>query len=139
MCFRHNNQEAFAIWKSLLVAGIVALSAFALAPGAEAHSRTNSGFTLYFGVPFYSYQVGPGWRYHDGYGWYDYGRYGDFRRHHRANRLTCNQARRLVDRSGFDRVRVVACAGRTRTFRALNRKGNHVTVYVNSRSGAIWH
>lgn len=124
--------------KSLLVAGSVALSAFALAPAAEAHSRTNAGFSLYFGVPFYSYRVGPGWRYYDGYGWYDYGRYGDFRRHHRGNRLTCNEARRLVDRSGFDRVRVVECAGRTYTFRAVNRKGNRVTVYVNSRSGAIW-
>lgn len=124
--------------KSLLVAGSVALGAVALVPAAEAHTRTHSGFSLYFGVPFYSYRVGPGWRYYDGYGWYDYGRYGDFRRHHRGNRLTCNEARRLVDRSGFDRVRVVECAGRTYTFRALNRHGNRVTVYVNSRSGAIW-
>jgi len=125
------------MFKSLLVAGSVALSAFALAPAAEAHSRSNTGFSVYFGVPFYSHRVGPGWRYYDGYGWYDYGRYGEFRRH-RGDRLTCNQARRLVDRSGFNRVRVVECAGRTYTFRALNRKGNRVTVYVNSRSGAIW-
>jgi hypothetical protein len=97
-----------------------------------------SDFSIYFGVPFYSYRVGPGWRYYDGYGWYDYGRYGDFRRHHRGGKMSCGEARRLVDRSGFDRVRVVECNGRTYTFRALNRRGNNVTVYVNSRTGAIW-
>ena len=54
----------------------LALSALALAPAAEAKTRVG----IYFGVPFYDYQVGPGWRYYDGYGWYDYGRYGTFRR-----------------------------------------------------------
>jgi hypothetical protein len=121
------------MFKSLMVAASVAVSALTLAPAAEAHSR--SGVTIYFGVPFHSYQVGPGWRYYDGYGWYDYGRYGDFRQH--RNRLSCNQARRLVDRR-FDRVRVRDCSGRTYTFSAVNRNGKRVIVYVNSRTGAIW-
>ena len=118
------------MFKSLMIAGAVALSAFAMSPGAEA--RTN--FEIYFGVPFYGYQVGPGWRYYEGYGWYDYGRYGDFR--HR-NRLSCSEARRIVDRR-YDRVRVRECNGRTYTFTAENRRGKRIVVYVNSRTGALW-
>lgn len=120
------------MFRNLLVAGSIALGAFAMAPDADAHTR--SGFSIYFGIPFYDYRVGPGWRYYDNYGWYDYGRYGDFHRY--RGRLTCNQARRLVDRR-YNRVRVVECNGRTYTFRAY-RNGNRVTVYVNSRTGAIW-
>jgi hypothetical protein len=119
------------MFKSLLVAGSITLSAFATAPDAEARSN----FTIYFGVPFYSYQVGPGWRYYDGYGWYDYRRYGEFRGN--RNRLSCRQARRLVDRR-YNNVRVRECNGRTYTFRAVTRNGKRVTVYVNSRTGAIW-
>ena len=119
------------MFKSLLVAGGIALSAFAMAPEAEARSNV----TIYFGVPFYSYQVGPSWRYHDGYGWYDYRRYGEFRGH--RNRLSCREARRLVDRR-YDRVRVRECNGRTYTFTAENRRGKRIVVYVNSRTGAIW-
>lgn len=118
--------------KSLLVASGVALSALAMSTGAEARTRIG----IYFGVPFYDYRVGPDWRYYDGYGWYDYGRYGEFR-HHNRHRLTCNQARRLVDRR-YDRVRVRECNGRTYTFRATTRNGNRVIVYVDSRTGAIW-
>jgi hypothetical protein len=120
------------MFKSLLVATGIALSAFALAPAAEAHSR--SGVSVYFGVPFYSYRVGPGWRYYDGYGWYDYKRYGEF---HKRNRISCREARRIVDRR-FDRVRVRECNGRTYTFTAVNNRGKRITVYVNSRTGAIW-
>lgn len=169
------------MFKSMLLAGGVALSAMALAPAAEAKTNFNvyfgipfyaqqvepdweyydgygwydadrygdveairhrdrdnvrSGFVIHFGVPFYSYRVGPGWRYYDGYGWYDYGRWGDVRLRHQ--RLSCGDARRLVDRSGYGRVRTVECNGRTYTFQAENRRGKRVTVYVNSRTGAIW-
>lgn len=119
--------------KSLMIACSVAVSALLMTTGADAKTRVG----IYFGVPFYDYQVGPGWRYYNGYGWYDYGRYGEFRYHNR-DRMSCGEARRMVDRSGYNRVRVVECSGRTYTFRALNRRGNPVTVYVNSRSGAIW-
>lgn len=121
------------MFRKLLFAGTVALSALAISPAAEAKTT----FQLYFGVPFYSQQVAPGWRYYPGYGWYDHRRYGDVRRHFRG-RLTCSQARRLVDRSGYNRVRTIECNGATYTFRAVNRRGHRVTVYVNSRSGSIW-
>jgi hypothetical protein len=119
------------MFKSLLVAASVALGVVAMAPDAEA--QNHSGVSIYFGVPFYDYRVGPGWRYRPGYGWYDHGRYGDRFR----DRLTCNQARRLVDQR-YNRVRVRECNGRVYTFRAETRRGNRVTVYVNSRTGAIW-
>lgn len=123
------------MFKSLMIAGSIALSAFAMTTGADAKTRVG----IYFGVPFYDYQVSPGWRYYDGYGWYDYGRYGDFHRRYRVNDwMSCGQARRLVDRSGYDRVRVIECNGRTYTFSAVNRRGRMVTIYVNARSGAIW-
>jgi hypothetical protein len=123
------------MFKILMFAFAVVASTVALNPIAEAQTR--SGASIYFGVPFYTYRVGPGWRYYDGYGWYDYRRHGDFRRHFR-NRLTCNQARRLVDRSGYDDVRVRECNGPIYTFRAENRRGRTVTVHVNSRTAAIW-
>jgi hypothetical protein len=119
------------MFKSLLVAASIALGTFAMAPDAEAHTR--SGVSIHFGVPFYNYRVGPGWRYRDGYGWYNHRRYGDRFR----NRLTCNEARRLVDRR-YNRVRVCECRGRVYTFRAETRRGNRVIVYVNSRTGAMW-
>lgn len=120
--------------KSLMIAGSVAVSAM-LMTGSGAEAKTRVG--IYFGVPFYDYQPGPGWRYYDGYGWYDYRRHGDFRRYNRA-RMSCGEARRLVDRSGFNRVRTIECSGPTYTFRAVNRRGNVVRVYVNARTGAIW-
>lgn len=123
------------MFKSLLVACSIAISTIAISPAADAHSR--SGVSIHFGIPFYSHRVGPGWRYYNGYGWYNYRKYGHIRRHFR-HKLSCAEARRLVDRSGYDRVRVRECKGRTYTFRAVNRRGHHVTVYVNSRTGGIW-
>lgn len=121
------------MFKSMMIAGSIALSAFAMTSAAEARTRVG----IYFGVPFYDYQVGPGWRYYDGYGWYDYGRYGTFH-NRRGGWMSCGEARRLVDRSGYDRVRTVECSGRTYTFRALKRNGRQVMVYVNARTGAMW-
>jgi hypothetical protein len=117
--------------RKTLVACTLALAAFTVAAPAEADVR------VYLGVPFHPYQVGPGWRYYDGYGWYDYGRYGEFRPYYR-NRLTCNQARRMVDRNGYSDVDVRECAGRVYAFRATTRKGKRVTVYVNSLTGDMW-
>jgi hypothetical protein len=45
----------------------------------------------------------------------------------------------MVNRSGYNRVRTVECNGRTYTFRALNRRGNPATVYVNARTGTKWY
>ena len=165
------------MFKSMMIAGSLAVGALAMAPAAEAetnfsvhlgvpfygyqvepdwdyydgygwydddrygdfdryHRRESSNFQLYFGIPFYSNRVGPDWRFYEGYGWYDYPRYGDFRRR-TANKLTCNQARRLIDRSGYDRVQVRECEGQTYTFRAV-RNGKRVTVNVNARTGKFW-
>ena len=165
------------MFKSLMLAGGVALSAMALAPAAEAktnvsihlgvpfydyqagpgwdyydgygwydaarypdfgrrHHRARSNFTIYFGVPFYAERMGPGWRYYEGYGWDDYRRHGEFRPG-RSN-LSCDAARRLVDRSGYDRVKTVECNGSTYTFRAVDNAGHRVQVQVNARTGKIF-
>lgn len=125
------------MFKSMMLAGTVALCAVALAPAAQA--KTN--FSVHLGVPFYGYQVGPGWEYYEGYGWYDPGRYGRFNRQRErmgsiGNRLSCNQARRLVSQQGFSRVQAVECQGRSYTFSA-RRNGNHYTVSVDSRTGDV--
>lgn len=114
---------------------VALLGGFAMTEPAEADVR------IYFGVPFHPYQVGPGWRYYDGYGWYDYGRYGDFRPYrdpYYGGKLTCKQARRMVDRNGYHDVDARDCSGRTYSFRATNRKGKRVTVYVNAYTGNMW-
>ena len=116
-------------------------------------SQAKTNVHIYFGVPHYSYQVSPGYRYHDGYGWYDSGAYSDeaiydapgfyegprYRMRDRGygNRISCSQARGIVRSSGFRNVSAVECNGRTYTFRAM-RRGNLITVYVNSRTGAVW-
>lgn len=122
--------------KKLIVACSIALGALGVLGGTAALAPAEAGVKVYFGVPFHPYRVGPGWRYYDGYGWYDYGRYGEFRPY-RA-RMTCGEARRLVDRSGYYNVDARDCTGSTYVFRATNYKGRRVDVYVNSRTGALW-
>lgn len=124
------------MFRSLIIAGTIAATALLAAP-AEAKTRVS----VYFGVPFYSYQVHPGYRYYDGYGWYDYRMYPDiryrFRDHRPGFHLTCGQARRMVQQSGYRNVQARDCVGRTYAFSAM-RRGNHVIIYVNARSGNIW-
>ena len=52
-------------------------------------------------------------------------------------RLSCGEARRVVRNSGFRNVSTIECNGRTYTFEAT-RRGRDVTVFVNSRTGAVW-
>jgi hypothetical protein len=52
-------------------------------------------------------------------------------------RLSCGEARARVRHSGFRNVSTIECNGRTYTFEAT-RRGRDVTVYVNSRTGAVW-
>lgn len=122
--------------KKLILAGSIALGALGVLGSTATVTPAEAGVRVYFGVPFHPYRVGPGWRYYDGYGWYDYGRYGEFRPY-RA-RMTCGEARRLVDRSGYNEVVARDCVGTTYSFRATNYKGNRVNVYVNSYTGALW-
>jgi len=119
------------MFKKLFVAGAVALCALG---GLSATSPAKADVRIFLGVPFHPYQVGPGWRYYDGYGWYDYGRYGHFR----PNRMSCSQARRRVDRNGYNNVEARDCSGRTYSVRATNRKGKRVNVYVDAYTGDIW-
>jgi hypothetical protein len=51
-------------------------------------------------------------------------------------RLSCGEARSRVRNSGFRNVATIECQGRTYTFEAT-RRGRDVTVYVNSRTGAL--
>ena len=122
--------------KSLIVAGSIALGVLG---GVAVTAPAQADVRVYFGVPFHPYQVGPGWRYYDGYGWYDYGRYGAFRPYNNyyGRKLTCNQARRMVDRNGYSKVEARDCQGRTYSFRA-SRNGKRHTVYVNAFTGDMW-
>jgi hypothetical protein len=61
-----------------------------------------------------------------------YDNYGDG-----YGRLSCGEARARVRHSGFRNVSTIECNGRTYTFEAT-RRGRDVTVYVNSRTGAVW-
>jgi hypothetical protein len=112
--------------KSLFLATALAASmAFALPTAAEAK------IVVYFGMPHYSYQVGPDYRYRDGYGWY---RPNSF---YIRGRLSFGEAKWRVRERGFRNVSTIECQGRVYTFKA--RRGDHrVIVYVNARSGAVW-
>lgn len=111
-----------------LAAAFAASLAFALPTEADAK------VTIYFGVPYYDYQVGPDYRHREGYGWYRYSRFGDF--YGRA-RLSCGEAKWRVRERGYRNVDTIECRGRTYTFEA-SRRGNRVIVYVDSRSGEVW-
>jgi hypothetical protein len=53
------------------------------------------------------------------------------------DRLSCGEARARVRSIGFRNVSTIECNGRTYTFEAT-RRGRDVTVFVNSRTGAVW-
>jgi hypothetical protein len=112
--------------KRLLIASAFAATV-ALALPTAAEAKVN--FQIFFGVPHYSYQVGPDYRYRDGYGWY--------RPVGLRGQLSCGEAKWRVRNSGFRNVSTIECRGRTYTFEAT-RRGRDVTVYVNSRTGAVW-
>ena len=114
--------------KSLFIASAFAASlAFALPTAADAKTNVQ----IFFGMPHYSYQVGPDYVYRDGYGWYrPVGVFG------RA-RLSCGEAKWHVRNHGFRNVATIECQGRTYTFRA-RRGDNRFIIYVNARTGALW-
>ena len=115
--------------KSLLLASAFAATlALGLSSAAEAHKV---GFQLFFGVPYYGYQVGPDYRFRDGYGWYRSG-------NRNMGRLSCGAAKAQVRNRGYRNVSTIECRGATYTFRA-SRNGNASQVFVNARTGAVWH
>ena len=107
------------------------LSAAALLGGAATIAEAGTNFTLFFGVPYYDQQMGSDYRFYPNRGWYR----GDVRPGYR--RMSCNQARHIVQDEGFRRVVARDCEGRTYSFSA-RRSGHRFIVYVNSRTGATW-
>lgn len=111
-------------------------------PSALAQSEVD----IRFGVPFYSYQVSPSYRYYDGYGWYDGYRYPRFRGGYdddddyvaiRPSRLSCGEARRIVRNNGYRNVSARDCDGRTYSFIGV-RNGRSFVIFVNARNGRMW-
>ncbi len=103
--------------KSLFLA-----TAFAASLAFGLPSEADAKVVVYFGTPHYDYQPGPGYIYRDGYGWYEPG---------------YREAKWRVRERGFRNVRTIECDGRTYTFMA-RRGDRRVTIYVNSRTGAVW-
>jgi hypothetical protein len=114
--------------KKLLMALVVAAPvAFGLGGVNAAEAKTN--VKIYLGVPHYGYQVGPDYVYRKGYGWYRPGR--------NINRLSCNEARRIVRNQGYRDIVARNCNGQTYVFRVV-RNNRVVIVYVNARTGKVW-
>jgi len=114
--------------KSLFLASAAAVvMALALPTAADAKTSVR----VFLGVPYYDYQYGPDYRFRVGSGWY--APVGIYNR----GRISCGEARRIVRGSGFRNVATIECNGRTYTFEAT-RRGRDVTVFVNSRTGAVW-
>ncbi len=113
--------------KILLASAVLTSLAFGLPSAAEAHSS----FKIYFGVPYYSYNVGPGYEYRRGYGWH---RRNDYRE---QGRLTCGEARHEISNRGYYNISAIECSGSTYTFRGW-KNGRRHQLLVNSRSGAVW-
>jgi hypothetical protein len=114
--------------KKLLMALVVA-APMALALGGINAAEAKTKVNIYLGIPHYGYQVGPDYVYRKGHGWYRPGRF--------INRLSCNEARRIVRSHGYYNIVPRDCSGRTYVFRAV-RNDRVAVVYVNARSGAVW-
>ena len=118
------------IAKSLLAAAALAATMTLAMPATEAKADVDVQIGIGFGgyVPGY-FGGGYGHRYDYDYD-LDYG-YGHYPVH-RPNRISCNTGRRIVDNSGFNRVRAVDCdlPGYRYTAR---RNGHKFMVRVNGR------
>jgi len=55
---------------------------------------------------------------------------------YRDDRISCRTGRRIVDRSGYNRVRVIECNGDTYTY-AAKRGSKHYRVRVDAFDGVI--
>jgi len=53
-----------------------------------------------------------------------------------AYRVSCGQGRRIVDDSGYNRVRTIECGGGTFTYMG-RRDGDTFRIFLNSRTGRI--
>ena len=112
------------------------LAAVAITGGMATLAEAKTNFHIYFGEPYYDYQMGPDYRYYQGRGWYQYQPSYQFQYGNRG-RISCGEAKSIVRENGFRNVRTRECEGRTYTFTAMKR-GHRVLVFVNSRNGAVW-
>lgn len=124
------------IAKSLIAAAAVAATMTFALPAEEARADVdvNIGIGLggyvpgYYGGYYggYDYGYGYGYGYRKGHG---YGR-------HKPHRISCAQGRRIVDRSGFNRVRAVDCSLPGYRYTAF-KKGHKYVVRVNGRGNIV--
>lgn len=137
--------------KTLLACAVgLPLGLMSGAPAALADTDVD----IQFGIPFYTYQVSPRYRYYEDHGWYDAYSYPRFRGADyddddgayyddddyvavRSGRLSCREARSMVRANGYRNVSVRDCDGGTYVFHA-KRNGRTFLVYVNSRNGRMW-
>jgi hypothetical protein len=107
-----------------------ALAAVGMMAGFAGTAQADVDVDVYIGgVPYYERQIGPDYRFYPGRGWYLY-------RPYYRDRLSCNQARRLLRDRGYRRVSAIECNGRTYTFRAV-RNDRRIILYVDSRTGRV--
>lgn len=115
-------------------------AAAAVLGGAATMAEAKTTFSLHFGVPYFSTQIGPGYRYYPNRGWHDRGwRNGNIVTFGNFDRLSCNEARRVVRNEGYRRVVARDCQGTTFSFSTRRHpSSNRVIVYVNARTGDTW-
>jgi hypothetical protein len=116
------------IGKSLLAAAALAATMTVAIPASQARADVDVDIGIGFGgyAPgYYGGGYGHGYDYDYGYG---YDRYPA----HRPNRISCGTGRRIVDNSGFNRVKAVDCDLPGYRYTA-HRKGHKYMVRVNGR------
>lgn len=115
--------------KSLIAAGMLAVSSMAIPTVAEAKTRIG----IYFGVPFYDAEIEDDYLYEPNYGWYAPEYQYKVRRNYGNARVSCNQAARHLRNSGYRNVRAIECEGRWYEFRA-RKNGRNITLSYNART-----
>lgn len=125
------------IAKSLFAAAAVAAAMTVAMPAPQAKADVDVDIGIGFGGFGPGYYAGgygysgyddDGYGYGDGYGYDHYPR-------HRPHRISCSRGQRIVDDSGFHRVRPVDCSLPNYRYTAWKR-GHKFMVRVNAR-GAI--
>jgi hypothetical protein len=112
--------------KSILALAALVPLCFGMTSIAEAKPK----IVIHLGVPYYSYSLGPDYRFQPGRGWYRDRNWGN-------RRISCDRARNILRNNGYRNIAVRECDGPTYTFRAT-RNGNRVVLYVNARNGRFW-
>lgn len=117
------------LMKTLIAAGLIAMSSMTIPTVAEAKTRIG----IYFGVPFYDGALRPGYLYEPNYGWYAPEYRNTVRRNYGNARVSCDQAARHLRNAGYRNVVATDCVGRTYQFRA-RKNGGAVRLSYNART-----